>query len=72
MKLFPDYFDPVSLDKPLLEFLPRDYTFSANIKVHTAGTKSGDLADYRVALLGVPEARNSPASGFAMAPDKIR
>jgi len=72
MKLFPDYFDPVSLDKPLLEFLPRDYTFSANIKVHTAGTKAGDLADYRVALLGVPEARNSPASGFAMAPDKIR
>ncbi|HQK37692.1 MAG TPA: arginase family protein, partial [Bacteroidales bacterium] len=72
MKLFPDYFDPVSLDKPLLEFLPRDYTFSANIKVHTAGTKTCEPADYRVALVGIPEGRNSPASGFALAPDKVR
>lgn len=70
--LIHDYFDPVSLDKPLLEILPRDYTFSANITVCTSGTKPRDLTEFRAAILGVPEARNSPSSGFAAAPDKIR
>jgi formiminoglutamase len=67
-----DYFDPVSLDKPLFDFFPPETLISRNIQVHTPDQRIPALDTYQVALLGVPEERNTPNKGCAHGPDKIR
>jgi len=67
-----DYFDPVSLEKPLLEVLPAHIRLSGQIQIHTPNQPIANLEKFRVALMGVPEDRNSPNRGTAEAPDRIR
>jgi formiminoglutamase len=67
-----DYFDPVSLDKPDYEHLTGPAGFSHNIAIFTESTPVKDICKYRIALIGVPEGRNSPNSGSARGPDIIR
>lgn len=66
------YFDPVSLDKPGFELLPPSALFSRNIRIHTRNTPVDKLDNYDVAIVGVPEDRNSPNKGCSQGPDKIR
>lgn len=67
-----DFLDPVSLDKPENPIIPGPDTFSKNITVHTPAYKLGELSDFDVAIIGVPEDRNSQNKGASLAPDKIR
>ncbi|MFW6369962.1 MAG: formimidoylglutamase [Bacteroidota bacterium] len=67
-----DFFDPVGLEKPDDYFKPDENCFSHTIAVHTSNNPVGDLSEFDVALMGVPEDRNSFNKGAAKAPDKIR
>ena len=67
-----EYFDPVSLDQPQIQFLPLENTFAAQISKHTPDQPLKNPGDFRLALLGLPEDRHSQNSGCAKAPDKIR
>ncbi|NLA48616.1 MAG: hypothetical protein GX876_04035 [Bacteroidales bacterium] len=67
-----DFFDPVSIDNPGFEHLSDQSGFPHNIKVHTENVSLGGMESYKIALLGVPEGRNSPASGSMKGPDSIR
>jgi len=67
-----DYIDPVSIEKPEFEFLSSQAGFPHNIVVHTENNPAGDLSSFKVALIGVPEGRNSPGAGTSKAPDAIR
>ncbi len=67
-----DYFDPVSIDGPHFEHLTGPAIFPHNIFVHTESSRIGDLKKFRMAIIGVPEGRNSPNSGSAKGPDAIR
>jgi arginase family enzyme len=67
-----DYFDPVELEKPE-EFIPvTDYTFGRHVKVNTPSNPIDEISDYHIALIGVPEDRNSHNKGTSLAPDRIR
>lgn len=67
-----DYFNPVSIEKPKYEHLTGPAGFSHNITIHTENSHIGDIGKYRIAILGVPDGRNSPNSGCAKGPDTIR
>jgi len=67
-----DYFNPVSIDSPLLSNISGQSGFPHNITVHTENQPLKDISRYSVALLGVPEGRNSPDPGSQKAPDAIR
>jgi arginase family enzyme len=67
-----DYFDPVSLDKPLIDIYPPEVLISRQIQVHTPDQPIKSLENFAVALLGIPEDRNSANKGCATAPDHIR
>lgn len=67
-----DYFDPVSIEKPDFESLTGNAAFPHNITIHTDSNPIKDLAGYKVALLGVPDGRNSPDNGSMKGPDAIR
>jgi formiminoglutamase len=67
-----DYFDPVSLEKPSHHILDNPYAFCRNIAIHTPNFPIHDLDQYKVAIIGVPEERNSINIGSAQGPDKIR
>ncbi len=67
-----NYIDPVSIEKTLFSNLPDQAGFPHNITVHTENFSLSGLGSYRIALLGIPEGRNSPNQGSAKAPDKIR
>lgn len=67
-----DYFDPVSIEKPDYEHLPGSAGFSHNISIHTENKPVGEIGKYRIAILGVPEGRNSPNTGSARGPDGVR
>jgi len=67
-----DYFDPVSIESPDFEILPGQAGFPHNIAVHIASFPVKDLSKYKIALLGVPEGRNSPGTGTMKGPDAIR
>jgi len=67
-----DYFDPVSLDRPWQKFLTEKSVFGRNITTHTPDGPIRDLQHFNLALIGVPEERNSPNKGCSKAPDKIR
>jgi formiminoglutamase len=67
-----DYIDPVELEKPADYFLQSNELFSRTITVNTASAELGDLSNYNVAILGVPEDRNSNNKGSSLAPQNIR
>ena len=67
-----DYFNPVSIESPDYDFLSGQAVFSHTITIHTENSRIGDLSKYRIAILGVPEGRNSPNSGTSKGPDAVR
>ena len=67
-----DYFNPVSIEKPLYEHLTGSAGFSHNISIHTENNPVGDIGKYRIAIIGVPDGRNSPNAGSVKGPDSIR
>jgi arginase family enzyme len=67
-----DYFDPVSIDKPLWAHLAEPSRFSHNLDINTENRRISKVDDYRLAIVGVPDDRRSPNKGCASAPDEIR
>ncbi len=67
-----DYFDPVSLDPPEVQFLEMDQTFAGQVRKHTPDQPIPDPKEFRLALVGLPEERSSRNKGCAAAPDHIR
>lgn len=67
-----DYFSPVSIERPDFENLAGNAGFPHNIRIHTENNPVKDISGFKVALLGVPDGRNSPNQGSSGAPDAIR
>lgn len=67
-----DYFNPVLIEPPDFKLLADQATFSHNITVHTENNPLKKINDYRIALIGVPEGRNSLNIGSSKSPDIIR
>src|SRR5512133_2576555 len=67
-----DYFNPVSIERPEFEHLSKQSGYPHNISVHTENSPIKDISKFKIALLGVPEGRNSRNSGSLSAPDAIR
>jgi formiminoglutamase len=67
-----DYFNPVSIESPDFEVMSGNAGFPHSISVHTESTNLKDIGKYRIAILGVPEGRNSNGAGTAKGPDSIR
>lgn len=67
-----DYIDPVELDKPNDEYISGKNLFGKFIKINTASQPIDDLNKYTIAILGVPEDRNSINKGCSLSPDIIR
>jgi formiminoglutamase len=67
-----DFIDPVSLEKPDEYYIRDNKIFSKNIKVHTLSEEIEDLSNYDIAIIGVPEDRNSHIQGASLAPNLIR
>jgi formiminoglutamase len=67
-----DYLNPVSIDGPDFEHLTGQAGFPHNITIHTDNTPVKDSSKYKIAILGVPEGRNSPNAGSLKGPDMIR
>lgn len=67
-----DYFDPVSIEKPLWSHLTEPSSFSHNLVINTESREIADLDKIRLAIVGVPDDRRSPNKGCAAAPDEIR
>ena len=67
-----DYFNPISIEKPEYEHLSGPAGFSHNITLNTENHPVNDIKKYRIAIIGVPDGRNSPNSGSGKGPDLIR
>jgi formiminoglutamase len=67
-----DYLNPVSIERPLFDFLGEQSGFPHNITIHTENNPVGEAGKFRIAIIGVPEGRNSPDPGSVKAPDAIR
>ena len=67
-----DYFNPVSIEGPVFEHLTGQAGFPHNIAVHTENSPLKEIGKYKIAILGVPEGRNSPNAGSSKAPDVVR
>ncbi len=67
-----DYFNPVSLDKPSSGYLSRKVEFGRNISIHTPSEPITEISRFKIAILGVPDDRNSLNKGCSGAPDRIR
>lgn len=67
-----DYFNPVSLEKPGFVNLTGNAGFPHNIIINTENNPLKDIGTFKVAILGVPDGRNSPNHGSSNAPDAIR
>ncbi len=67
-----DYFDPVSLEAPELVSITDSAGFPHNISIHTDNRPIKDIAGFKVAIIGVPDGRNSPNLGSENGPDAIR
>lgn len=67
-----DYFNPVSIEKPDYEYLTGPAGFSHNITIHTENNPIKELKRFRIAILAVPDGRNSPGPGCARGADLIR
>jgi len=69
---FYDFIDPVSLEKPEEHLIANPNSFGKNITIHTLGNVPEISDEFKIALLGVPEDRNSVNRGSSLAPDRIR
>lgn len=67
-----DYFNPVSIEKPDYEYLTGPAGFPHNTTIHTENNPVKDLKRFKIAILGVPDGRNSPGPGSSKGPDIIR
>jgi len=67
-----DYFNPVSIEEPGFDNLSGNAGYPHNITIHTENNPIKDLTGFKVAILGVPDGRNSPNHGSVNAPDAIR
>jgi formiminoglutamase len=67
-----DYFNPVSIERPEFEHIADQSGFPHNITIHTENTPLKDIGKFKIAVLGVPEGRNSPGTGTMKGPDAIR
>jgi formiminoglutamase len=67
-----DYFNPVSIERPDFDNLSGNAGFPHDIRIHTDNNPVRDISGFKVALLGVPDGRNSPNQGSSEAPDAIR
>jgi len=67
-----EYFEPVALDEPEDSFRFSDAMFGRNISIHTPNGAIDEISNYQIAILGVPEDRNSGNTGTSAAPDRIR
>ena len=67
-----DYFNPVSIDEPDFEHLTGQAGFPHSIAIHTENNPLKDISKYKIALLGVPDGRNSINTGSSKGPDMIR
>jgi formiminoglutamase len=67
-----DYFSPVSLETPELATMAGNAGFPHNIEIHTESRLIKDISGFKVALIGVPDGRNSPNNGSKSGPDAIR
>jgi formiminoglutamase len=67
-----DYFNPVSIDGPGYEHLTGQAVFPHNITIHTESAPLKDISKFKIALLGVPDGRNSVNGGSEKGPDAIR
>ena len=67
-----DYLNPVSIEGPVFEHLSGQAGFPHNISIHTENSPLKEISKYKIAILGVPEGRNSPNAGSAKGPDMIR
>ena len=67
-----NYFNPVELDKPENTEILSDSILGKNIRVNTPSTPIDEISNYNIAILGIPEDRNSSNKGASLAPDNIR
>lgn len=67
-----EYFNPVSIEGPDFEHMTEQAVLPHTITIHTESNPIKDISKYKIALLGVPEGRNSPNTGSAKGPDAIR
>lgn len=67
-----DYFNPVCIESPDFDHISEQSGFPHNITIHTENSPIKDISRFRIAILGVPEGRNSPNSASMKAPDSIR
>jgi arginase family enzyme len=67
-----DYFNPVCIEAPEFEHLTGPAVFPHNIAVHTENNAIKEVNKYKIAIVGVPEGRNSPDSGSSKGPDAVR
>ncbi|MCK4920592.1 MAG: arginase family protein [Bacteroidales bacterium] len=66
------YFNPVSLEKPSLNYLSDSESFARSVNIHTPDTPIANIEKYDVAIMGVEEDRNAFVTGSSSAPDLIR
>lgn len=67
-----DYFNPVSIEKPVFGHLAEQAGFPHNISVRTENLPVKDISRFRIAIFGVPEGRNSQGTGTMKGPCSIR
>ncbi len=67
-----DYFDPVSLPRPMVRNVHAKDEFGKRLVIHTPDTPVTKVEGFDMALMGVPEERNSRNKGSLEAPDHIR
>src|SRR5664279_3153009 len=67
-----DYFNPVSIEGPVFEYMTGQAGFPHNISIHTENHPLKDISKFKIALFGVPDGRNSPNAGSLKGPDMIR
>jgi formiminoglutamase len=67
-----DYLNPVSIERPIFDFLSEQAGFPHNITIHTDNSPVQEPGKFRIAIIGVPEGRNSPDPGSVKAPDAVR
>lgn len=66
------YFDPVSIPQPEYVHLSGIAGFPHNVTIYTENYPLKDISKYKIAIIGVPDGRNSPGTGTVKAPDAIR
>jgi formiminoglutamase len=67
-----NYFDPVSLEKPGIFLLKKEDSFAHQIKIHTSSAPIEGIENHDVAIIGIPENRNTLNNDTDKAPDIIR